>query len=121
LLLSFSDYAPDNAEVIFLGREWVFKEIHQSVISEQNAITLIRGGSGSGKTAILKQLALHSPFYSNKSNADTVSFCTFVNSQKSFAGRFRHRYWVASIRRVNIKFEELRVVENDWKICVCLS
>ncbi|KAI6235274.1 hypothetical protein M3Y95_00034200 [Aphelenchoides besseyi] len=74
LLFGLHDFAAaENSEwMIFLGREWTFKELHQIVIVEQNPVTLIRGASGTGKTAILKQLALHSPFYANDSNADTV-------------------------------------------------
>ncbi|KAI6188270.1 hypothetical protein M3Y98_00336700 [Aphelenchoides besseyi] len=74
LLFGLHDFtAAENSEwMIFLGREWTFKELHQIVVVEQNPVTLIRGASGTGKTAILKQLALHSPFYANDSNADTV-------------------------------------------------
>ena len=64
-----------GADTIFLGREWIFKELHQMAIAEQNTITLIRGAGGTGTSAILKQLALHSPFYSagaDDSNGSTV-------------------------------------------------
>jgi hypothetical protein len=82
LLFGFTEFSPDNSEVVFLGREWIFKELHQSVLIEQNAISLIRGGCGSGKTAIMKQLALHSRFYSNKQgNGDTVDSGIVIGSE----------------------------------------
>lgn len=84
MLFSFTEFSPDNFETVFLGREWIFKELHQSIISEQNFITLIRGQSGSGKTAIMRQLALHSPFYSTKhGNGDTVDSGIVIPSQAS--------------------------------------
>lgn len=64
-----------NNETVFLGREWIFKELHQTTIAEQNTITLIRGAGGTGKSAILRQLALASPFYTiaaDDNNGSTV-------------------------------------------------
>ncbi|CAD5222211.1 unnamed protein product [Bursaphelenchus xylophilus] len=84
-LFEMHDFTPENtSDVVFLGREWLFKELHQTVIAEQAKITLIRGANGTGKTAIMRQLLLHSSFYAKKnSNGDTVDSGIVVGNQGS--------------------------------------
>jgi ABC-type transporter Mla maintaining outer membrane lipid asymmetry ATPase subunit MlaF len=58
--------AERESEHAFLGREWLFKELYQMVIVEHTKFSLINGGHGSGKSAIVRQLVLQSPFYAQK-------------------------------------------------------
>ncbi|GFT99218.1 protein TANC2 [Nephila pilipes] len=56
---------------LFLGRQWLFKEIEQDLISDgkgKRAI-VITGGPGSGKTAVVSQLIEYSSFRVKKEDA----------------------------------------------------
>ncbi|GFU76337.1 protein TANC2 [Trichonephila clavipes] len=58
-------------EPLFLGRQWLFKEIEQDLISDgkgKRAI-VIAGGPGSGKTAVVSQLIEYSSFRVKKEDA----------------------------------------------------
>uniref|UniRef100_A0A915DGC7 Uncharacterized protein n=1 Tax=Ditylenchus dipsaci TaxID=166011 RepID=A0A915DGC7_9BILA len=68
----------------FLGREWLFKELYQTAVVEKAPVTLIQGANGSGKSAVLNQLVLNSPFFLHKgTNADTVDSGIVVGSTGS--------------------------------------
>ena len=47
---------------LFVGREWLFKELHQQLVVEKAPLVLLMGGPGTGKSAILRQLVLNSHF-----------------------------------------------------------
>lgn len=64
-LFKFADWSCKNEISAFLGREWLFKELHQMVIVEKALLVLIQGNHGSGKSAILNQLTLNSSFFAN--------------------------------------------------------
>uniref|UniRef100_A0A7E4VTV5 ANK_REP_REGION domain-containing protein n=1 Tax=Panagrellus redivivus TaxID=6233 RepID=A0A7E4VTV5_PANRE len=102
-LFTLNDVIVDGeAETAFLGREWVFKELYQTVIIEHAPFTLIRGVNGSGKTAIMRQLILQSPFFVQKGvNGDTVDSGIVVGSQMSLNSTLSSR-----------NYEWLRVVAN---------
>uniref|UniRef100_A0A915DEL2 Uncharacterized protein n=1 Tax=Ditylenchus dipsaci TaxID=166011 RepID=A0A915DEL2_9BILA len=68
----------------FLGREWLFKELYQTAVLEKAPVTLILGANGSGKSAVLNQLVLNSPFFIKwGTNADTVDSGIVVGSTGS--------------------------------------
>ncbi|GIY02847.1 protein TANC2 [Caerostris extrusa] len=56
---------------LFLGRQWLFKEIEQDLIidSKGKRAIVITGGPGSGKTAIISQLIEYSSFRVKKEDA----------------------------------------------------
>lgn len=62
----------NEQEPLFLGRQWLFKEIEQkltSTDSESNRGVIIEGGPGSGKSATILQLVDHSSFGRKKTDA----------------------------------------------------
>ncbi|TKR57655.1 hypothetical protein L596_030329 [Steinernema carpocapsae] len=86
VLFEIQDALPDSSlESVFLGREWVFKELYQMLILDQCQFVLVEGGSGTGKTSILTQILLHSPLLQNsaKSNGNTVDSGIVVSSSQS--------------------------------------
>ncbi|KAK0419717.1 hypothetical protein QR680_014286 [Steinernema hermaphroditum] len=86
ILFEIQDAIPDSAlESVFLGREWVFKELYQMLIVDQCQFVLVEGGPGTGKTAILSQILLHSPLLQNgaKSNGNTVDSGIVVSSSQT--------------------------------------
>ncbi|XP_055942116.1 protein TANC2-like isoform X2 [Argiope bruennichi] len=56
---------------LFLGRQWLFKEIEQDLITDSKGkrAIVITGGPGSGKTAIVSQLIEYSSFRVKKEDA----------------------------------------------------
>ena len=57
-----------SGEELFIGREWLFKELCQQLLTERAQMVLLLGASGTGKSAIARQLFLHSPFCDHKLN-----------------------------------------------------
>ncbi|KFM60550.1 Protein TANC2, partial [Stegodyphus mimosarum] len=57
-------------EPLFIGRQWLFKEIEQEITdSKSKKAIVIMGGPGSGKTAIVSQLLEYSSFRVKKDDA----------------------------------------------------
>uniref|UniRef100_A0A1I7ZXC2 NACHT domain-containing protein n=1 Tax=Steinernema glaseri TaxID=37863 RepID=A0A1I7ZXC2_9BILA len=86
VLFEIQDALPDSAlESVFLGREWVFKELYQMLLVDQCQFVLVEGGPGTGKTSVLSQILLHSPLLHNsaKSNGNTVDSGIVVSSSQS--------------------------------------
>lgn len=57
---------PSEFDASFLGREWVYRDIHEALVRSSTDGTramLIHGAAGSGKSAVVRQLILNSPFY----------------------------------------------------------
>ncbi|KAI1704211.1 ankyrin repeats (3 copies) domain-containing protein [Ditylenchus destructor] len=84
VLFSMSDFQKDGeVDDHFLGREWVFKELYHTCFNERVPVTLIQGSNGSGKSSVLNQLIVNSPFFQKNSNADTVDSGIVVGSTTS--------------------------------------
>ncbi|CAD5216951.1 unnamed protein product [Bursaphelenchus okinawaensis] len=116
-LFEMQDFTAENSgEVVFLGREWLFKELHQTVIAEQARITLIRGAHGTGKTSIMRQLLLHSPFYSKKnSNGDTVDSGIVVGSQSSNESSLssKNYEWLRKVSNKVVAYHECHLYASN--------
>lgn len=109
-----------SADAAFLGREWVFKELHQTVLAEMAPVTVVRGAQGSGKSAILRQLVLHSPLFLGKvgaggrappprqgSNADTVDSGIVAGRAASEGGLSSRNYeWMRTVAERVAAFHE---------------
>ncbi|XP_076309260.1 protein TANC2-like isoform X3 [Tachypleus tridentatus] len=61
----FFDVSQSEPDPIFVGRNWLLKEIEQVMSSDSNGVVLT-GGPGTGKTAITLQIVDHSAFGSKK-------------------------------------------------------
>uniref|UniRef100_A0A0N5A5I7 ANK_REP_REGION domain-containing protein n=1 Tax=Parastrongyloides trichosuri TaxID=131310 RepID=A0A0N5A5I7_PARTI len=73
-LFTLEDFTvPCEMDTIFVGREWLFKELYRMTVLEKTQFCVIEGANGSGKSAINRHIILHSPFFLKKnSNGDTV-------------------------------------------------
>lgn len=66
-LFTLEDFTvPCEIDTVFVGREWLFKELYRMSVIEKTQFCVIEGANGSGKSAIIKHIILHSPFFLKK-------------------------------------------------------
>uniref|UniRef100_A0AC34Q306 Rolling pebbles n=1 Tax=Panagrolaimus sp. JU765 TaxID=591449 RepID=A0AC34Q306_9BILA len=107
----FDVIADSDAEKPFLGREWVFKDLHQMVVNEQTQFTLIYGKSGSGKSSIIRQIIFQSLFFKNVVNGDTVDSGITIGSQSSLHSTLssRNYEWFKAIGSRIVAYHNCRL------------
>ena len=109
---TISDVIIDGeAEKPFLGREWVFKDLHQMIVNEKTQFTLIYGKPGSGKSAIIRQIILQSPFFKIVTNGDTVDSGITIGSESSVSSTLKSRNyeWFKAIASRIIAYHNSRI------------
>ncbi|CEF65382.1 Ankyrin repeat and Tetratricopeptide-like helical domain and Ankyrin repeat-containing domain and P-loop containing nucleoside triphosphate hydrolase domain-containing protein [Strongyloides ratti] len=84
-LFTLEDFTvPCEIDTVFVGREWLFKELYRMSVIEKTQFCVIEGANGSGKSAIIKHIILHSPFFLKKTiNGDTVDSGIVLESNES--------------------------------------
>uniref|UniRef100_A0A0K0F5L4 ANK_REP_REGION domain-containing protein n=1 Tax=Strongyloides venezuelensis TaxID=75913 RepID=A0A0K0F5L4_STRVS len=84
-LFTLEDFTvPCEMDITFVGREWLFKELYRMAVLEKTQFCVIEGANGSGKSAIIRHIILHSPFFLKKTiNGDTVDSGIVLESNES--------------------------------------